>query len=152
RGDKIIDFGANNLHILNYSVPVRKRVSREELRSHLYSLPEQPDLIPYRTSYYAENWGFCVPHRLVESLCDEIYDVVIDSTLQDGFLTYAEHVHEGASDEEVLISTHICHPSLANDNCSGLALLTQLAKRMKSTKTRFTYRFLFAPGTIGAIT
>jgi aminopeptidase-like protein len=151
-GKRIVDFKASNLHVLNYSVPVRKQVSLEELKQHLYSLPEQPDVIPYRTSYYAENWGFCIPHRLLESLHEDVYKVVIDSNLKDGFLTYGEHVHEGASDDEVLISTHLCHPSLANDNCSGMALLTHLAKRLKAANTRYTYRFLFAPGTIGAIT
>jgi aminopeptidase-like protein len=151
-GRKIVDFAASNLHVLNYSVPVRKRVSLRELKQHLYSLPEQPDVIPYRTSYYAENWGFCVPHRLSESLREGFYDVVIDSTLKDGALVYGEHVHKGSSDDEILLTTHICHPSLANDNCSGLALLTHLAKRLRGKNTRYTYRFLFAPGTIGAIT
>jgi aminopeptidase-like protein len=151
-GRKIVDFAASNLHVLNYSVPVRKRVSLRELKQHLYSLPEQPDVIPYRTSYYAENWGFCVPHRLFASLREGFYDVVIDSTLKDGALVYGEHVHKGSSDDEILLTTHICHPSLANDNCSGLALLTHLAKRLKGKNTRYTYRFLFAPGTIGAIT
>jgi aminopeptidase-like protein len=151
-GRKIIDFSASNLHVLNYSVPVRKRVSLKELKQHLHSLPEQPDVIPYRTSYYAENWGFCVPHRLAESLEEGFYDVVIDSTLKDGALIYGEHVHKGSSDDEILLTTHICHPSLANDNCSGLALVTHLAKRLKGKNTRYTYRFLFAPGTIGAIT
>lgn len=150
-GSKIIDFGANNLHLLNYSVPVRKRVSLDELKRHLYTLPSQPDLIPYRTTYYAENWGFCIAHRQLESLRDDEYEVVIDSDLSAGSLTYAEHVHRGTSDDEVLVSTHICHPSLANDNCSGLALITILAKQLQSFKTRYTYRFLFAPGTIGAI-
>ena len=151
-GTKIIDFNANNLHILSYSIPVRKRVSLGELKQHLYSLPAQPDLIPYRTSYYAENWGFCVPHRQLEGLREDVYEVLIDSSLAEGSLTYAEHVHAGTSDDEVLISTHVCHPSLANDNCSGLALVTYLAKRLEPIKTRYTYRFLFAPGTIGAIT
>jgi aminopeptidase-like protein len=150
-GRKIIDFAANNLHLLNYSIPVRKKVSLDELKRHLYTLPSQPDLIPYRTSYYAENWGFCISHRQLESLGDDEYEVVIDSELSEGSMTYAEYVHRGTSDDEVLISTHICHPSLANDNCSGLALTTFLAKQLQSMKTRYTYRFLFAPGTIGAI-
>jgi aminopeptidase-like protein len=151
-GRKIVDFTACNLHVLNYSAPVLKRVSLRELKQHLYSLPEQPDVIPYRTSYYAENWGFCVPHRLSESLREGFYDVVVDSTLKDGALVYGEHVHNGSSNDEILLTTHICHPSLANDNCSGLALLTHLAKRLRGKNTRYTYRFLFAPGTIGAIT
>jgi aminopeptidase-like protein len=151
-GTKIVDFAANNLHVLNYSVPIRKKVSLEELKQHLHSLPSLPDVIPYRTSYYTENWGFCVAHRQLESLPEDVYDVLIDSSLTEGSLTYAEHVHKGTSDDEVLISTHVCHPSLANDNCSGLALVTHLAKRLKPITTRYTYRFLFAPGTIGAIT
>jgi aminopeptidase-like protein len=151
-GAKIVDFRASNLHVLNYSVPTRKRVSLTELKEHLYSLPETPDVTPYLTSYYADNWGFCVSHRQLESLREDVYEVVIDSSLKEGFLTYGEYVHEGTTGEEVLITTHICHPSLANDNCSGLALLTHLAKRLGASKTRYTYRFLFAPGTIGAIT
>ena len=152
QGQKIIDFALSNLHVMSYSVPVRRRISLAELKNHLHSLPDQPDLIPYRTSYYSENWGFCISHRQFESLKDEIYEVVIDSNLEDGFLTYGEHLHPGESEEEFLLSAHTCHPSLANDNCSGVALLTQLAKRMDGLRTRYSYRFLFAPGTIGAIT
>jgi aminopeptidase-like protein len=152
RGDKIVDFSQSNLHVMSYSIPVRKRVSLAELKRHVHTLPEQPDLIPYRTSYYAEDWAFCMPHRLLESLLDETYEVVIDSSLEDGFLTYGEHLHKGETEDEFLLSAHICHPSLANDNCSGIALLTHLAKRMAGLRTRYSYRFLFAPGTIGAIT
>lgn len=151
-GSKIVDFARSNLHLMSYSIPVRKHLSLEELRTHLYSLPQQPDLIPYRTSYYAENWGFCLPHRQLESLKDETYEVVIDSRLEDGFLTYGEFYHRGETEDEVLLSAHICHPSLANDNCSGLALLAHLANRIGRTKTRYSYRFLFAPGSIGALT
>jgi aminopeptidase-like protein len=122
------------------------------LNAHLYSLPDQPDVIPYRTSYYAEDWGFCVTHRQREALKDDTYEVVIDSELKDGSLTWGEYLHEGETAEEVLLSAHICHPSLANDNCSGLALLTYLAKQLKTIRTRHSYRFLYAPGTIGAIT
>ena len=152
RGQKIVDFKRSNLHVMSYSVPVHARLSLADLRKHLHSLPEQPDLIPYRTSYYSENWGFCVPHRLLESLRDETYEAVIDSTLADGSLTYGEYLHEGTSEDEFLLSAHVCHPSLANDNCSGLSLLTHLANRIRSIKTRYSYRFLFAPGTIGAVT
>jgi aminopeptidase-like protein len=152
RGKKIVDFARSNLHVVSYSVPVRKRVSLAELRRHVHTLPEQPDLIPYRTSYYAENWGFCMPYRQLESLRDETYEVLIDSSLEDGYLTYGEYLHKGETEEEFLLSAHVCHPSLANDNCSGVALLTHLAKRMVSLQTRYSYRFLFAPGTIGAIT
>jgi aminopeptidase-like protein len=152
RGEKILDLARSNLHIMSYSVPVRQRISLDELKQHVYTLPDQPDLIPYRTSYYAENWAFCMPHRLLEGLADETYEVVIDSSLADGHLTYGEYLHEGETEDEFLLSAHVCHPSLANDNCSGVALLTHLAKRMAGLRTRYSYRFLFAPGTIGAIT
>jgi aminopeptidase-like protein len=152
RGKKIVDYSSSNLHVVSYSTPVRQRVSLAELKKHLHTLPNQPDLIPYRTSYYVENWGFCIPHRQLEGLPDAMYEVVIDSSLEDGSLTYGEHLHQGEMDDEVLLSAHVCHPSLANDNCSGLALLAHVAKRISGIKTRYSYRFLFAPGTIGAIT
>jgi len=152
RDEKIVDFGRSNLHVVSYSVPVRKHVSLAELRQHIHTLPEQPDLIPYRTSYYAEGWGFCMRHRQFEQLPDEIYEVVIDSSLEDGYLSYGEYLHRGETEDEFLLSAHVCHPSLANDNCSGVALLAHLAKRMAGLRTRHSYRFLFAPGTIGAIT
>jgi aminopeptidase-like protein len=150
-GEKVVDFAKSNLHVMSYSVPVRKRVSRAELKEHVHTLPERPDLIPYRTSYYAEDWAFCMAHRQLEDLREDVYEVLIDSSLESGFLTYGEYLHKGESDEEFLISAHICHPSLANDNCSGIALLTYLARRMVGLRTRLSYRFLFAPGTIGAI-
>jgi aminopeptidase-like protein len=152
RGEKVLDFAWSNLHVMSYSVPVRKRVSLAELKKHVYTLPDQPELIPYRTSYYTENWAFCMSHRQFENLRDEIYEVVIDSTLEPGSLTYAELLHKGETEDEVLLSAHVCHPSLANDNCSGMALLTLLAKRLAPVRTRYSYRVLFAPGTIGAIT
>jgi aminopeptidase-like protein len=152
QGEKVVDFGRSNLHVMSYSVPVQQRLSLGELKQHLYSLPDQPDLIPYRTSYYSENWAFCISHRQLEALRDETYEVVIDSSLADGHLTYGEYLHKGETDEEFLLSVHVCHPSLADDNCSGIALLTHLAKRMIGVRTRFSYRFLFVPGTIGAIT
>ena len=151
-GEKVVDFARSNLHVMSYSVPVRQRISLGELKEHLYTLPDQPDLIPYRTSYYKENWAFCMAHRQFESLQDEMYDVLIDSTLAEGYLTYGEYLHKGETQGEFLLSAHICHPSLANDNCSGVALLTHLAERMAGLQTRYSYRFLFAPGTIGAIT
>jgi aminopeptidase-like protein len=150
-GRKVIDLAESNLHVMSYSVPVRARMSLAELRPHLHSLPHQPDLIPYRTSYYSEAWGFCIAHRRLEALQEGTYEVVIGSTLEDGFLTYGEHLHRGDSEDEVLVSAHICHPSLANDNCSGLALLTHLAKRLAGRRTRYSYRFLLAPGSIGAL-
>lgn len=151
-GEKIVDFSACNLHVVGYSVPVRKRVSLDELKEHLHTIPDQPDLIPYRTAYDAEDWGFCISHNQFEKLRDEFYDVVIDSTLQDGSLTYGECLIKGATEDEILLCTHICHPSLATEGCSSLALLTQLAKRLRALKTRYSYRFLFAPSTIGTIT
>ncbi len=105
-------------------------MSLAELKKHIYTLPDQPDLIPYRTSYYAENWAFCMPHRQFEALRDETYEVSIDSSLTDGHLTYGEYLHKGETEDEFLLSAHVCHPSLANDNCSGIALLTHLAKRI----------------------
>src|SRR5882724_6942868 len=152
RGEKIVDFKRSNLHVMSYSVPVRQRMSLGELKKHIYTLPDQPDLIPYRTSYYAENWAFCMPHRQFEALRDETYEVSIDSSLENGHLTYGEYLHKGETEDEFLLSAHVCHPSLANDNCSGIALLTHLAKRISGLRTRYSYRFLFAPGTIGAIT
>lgn len=152
RGEKVVDFARSNLHVMSYSTPVRRHMSLSELKQHIFTLPDQPDLIPYRTSYYAENWAFCMPHRLLESLRDETYEVVIDSSLTDGHLTYGEYLHRGETEDEFLLSAHICHPSLANDNCSGVALLALLAQRLSGVRTRYSYRFLFAPGTIGAIT
>jgi aminopeptidase-like protein len=151
-GEKIVDFAQSNLHVMSYSVPVRRRVSLAELKQHVHTLPEQPDLVPYRTSYYTEDWGFCMAHRKLETLRDDTYEVVIDSVLKDGSLTYGEYVHAGETQDEFLLSAHICHPSLANDNCSGVALITHLAERISGLRTRYSYRFLFAPGTIGAIT
>lgn len=151
-GDRVLDFRCSNLHALNYSVPVHARMTLEELKEHIFTLPEQPDLIPYRTSYYAEQWGFCMSHRQLMSLQDGVYEVLIDASLGPGYLTYGEYLHRGITDDEVLLSAHVCHPSLANDNCSGLALLTLLAKGLNPLQTRYSYRFLFAPGTIGAIT
>jgi len=152
RGEKVVDFNQSNLHVMSYSVPVQQRISLSELKQHLYTLPDQPDLIPYRTSYYAENWAFCMPHRQFETLRDETYEVLIDSSLTDGHLTYGEFLHKGETADEFLLSAHVCHPSLADDNCSGVALLTHLAKRISRLRTRYSYRFLFIPGTIGAIT
>jgi aminopeptidase-like protein len=151
RGKKIIDFEKSNLHVLSYSVPVRAKLHLEELKEHLYTLPEHPDWIPYRTSYYKENWGFCLSHKQLLELPDGDYEVVIDTSLEDGYLTYGEFFLKGDSDSEILISTHVCHPSLANDNLSGVALATFLAKHLSKFPSRYSYRFLFTPGTIGSI-
>lgn len=152
KGERVIDFQKHNLHVLNYSIPVSGSYSLEELKQHLYSLPGQPDLIPYRTSYYQENWGFCLSHNSLENLEEGSYEVCIDSSLEPGHLTYGEFVIPGTSKEEVLISCHICHPSLANDNLSGNAVAIFLARQLKQMQTRYTYRFVFVPGTIGSIT
>jgi len=151
-GEKIAEFRKNNLHVLNYSIPVRKKVNLDELKQHLFSLPAHPDWIPYRTSYYNENWGFCVKHNQLQSLPDGEYEVFIDSTLADGHLTYGEYVIQGETNEEILVSCHVCHPSLCNDNLSGIALSSHLADYLSKQRLRYTYRFLFIPGTIGSIT
>ncbi len=151
-GDRVIDFRRHNLHVVNYSVPVQGKMSLAQLRPHLHTLPDQPDLIPYRTSYYKEDWGFCLPHRQLEQMPEDEYEVCIDSTLQDGHLTYGECLLKGASAQEVLISCHACHPSLCNDNLSGVTVATFLAKQLARVPLRYSYRFLFIPGTIGSIT
>jgi aminopeptidase-like protein len=150
-GRRVIDFGAHNLHVLNYSVPVRRTMTLEELQPHLHSLPDHPEWIPYRTSYYRENWGFCLRHKDRERLGAGPYEVVIDSTLAPGRLTYAEHRIEGRTEEEGLIYTHICHPSLANDNLAGIAAAVALVQAMRNQKPRLTWRFIFGPGTIGSL-
>ncbi|MGC1616716.1 MAG: DUF4910 domain-containing protein, partial [Candidatus Acidiferrum sp.] len=152
RGEKIIDIKNSNLHLVNYSVPVRAKFSLQELKPHLHALPDRPDWIPYRTSYYHETWGFCLAQRQLDSLPEDEYEVVIDSSLEDGSLTYAECLVPGKSSEEILISCHACHPSLCNDNLSGLAVATFLAQALAGIGRRFSYRFLFIPGTIGSIT
>ena len=129
-GRRVIDFTQSNLHVVGYSVPVRTRMSLAALREHLHTLPEQPDLVPYRTSYYKEAWGFCLSQNTLDSLPDSEYEVVIDSTLADGSLTYAEHVVPGRVSDEVLVSCHMCHPSLANDNLAAIAVAVELAKRL----------------------
>jgi aminopeptidase-like protein len=151
-GRRVVDFADHNLHLLSYSVPIRRRISLTELRPHLYSLPQRPDAIPYRTSYFKEHWGFCLPHRLLESLADGEYEVCIDTSLEPGHLTYGEVDLPGESSETVLFSAHLCHPSLANDNLSGLGVMAALAARLAALpRRRLSYRFVFAPGTVGAI-
>jgi len=152
KGDRVIDFEQCNLHVVSYSVPVRARMSRAELAAHLFSLPDRPDWIPYRTSYYDRTWGFCVSHRQYQTLRDEEYEVVIDTSLEPGHLTYGECFLPGQLEDEILISCHVCHPSLCNDNLSGVALATFLARHLSTEPRRYSYRFLFVPGTIGSIT
>ena len=151
-GEKIVDFQRSCLHVVNYSVPVRAKLPLAKLKEHLHSLPDHPDWVPYRTSYYKETWGFCLSQRTLESLEEGEYEAVIDSSLEDGNLTYGECHLKGATEDEVLISSHCCHPSLCNDNLSGMVLTTFLAKYLQTCKLRYSYRFIFAPGTIGAIT
>jgi len=151
-GQRVLDFAQSNLHLVGYSTPVRARMSLAELRPHLHSLPDRPNLVPYRTSYYVEAWGFCLSDRQLEQLPDGEYDVCIDASLTDGALTYGELLVPGSSADEVLVSTHVCHPSMANDNLSGIALATLLAEHLGSRDSRYSYRFLFVPGTIGSIT
>jgi aminopeptidase-like protein len=152
KGERIIDFQKSNLHVVNYSVPVRRRMRLADLKEHLHTLPAHPDWIPYRTSYYKESWGFCLSEKQFAELRDEEYEVCIDSALEDGHLTYGEYFLPGATRDEVLISCHACHPSLCNDNLSGIALAVSIARALQSTPRRYSYRFLFIPGTIGAIT
>jgi aminopeptidase-like protein len=152
RGVRVVDFQKNNLHVLNYSLPVKEKMQLSELRKHLFTLPETPDWIPYRTTYYKENWGFCLTQRQLDGLVDGEYEVCIDSSLEPGSLTYGEFRIQGATDDEVLISCHSCHPSLCNDNLSGMTVATKLAQRLSAVQLRYSYRFLWLPGTIGAIT
>ncbi len=151
-GERVIDFQKTNLHIVSYSVPVNTTLTREELKGHLHTLPHAPDWIPYRTSYYKEDWGFCLSHNDLLRLQDGMYEVCIDSTLETGALTYGEFYLQGETSNEILISCHACHPSLCNDNLSGIAVATFLARTLMDIPRRYSYRFLFIPGTIGSIT
>ena len=151
-GKRVVDFQRSNLHVVNYSSPVHATMPLSELKPHLFTLPDSPDWIPYRTSYYQESWGFCLSHSQMLALEDGDYEVLIDSTLEAGRLTYGECYLPGRSTDEILISTHACHPSLANDNLSGLTVATSLAQLLSGQDHHYSYRFLFIPGTIGAIT
>jgi len=151
-GERVIDFRASNLHVVSYSVPVHARMPLSELKPHLFTIPEQPDAIPYRTSYFSEMWGFCLSHQQLLALPEGEYEVCIDSALAAGRLTYAECALPGESSDEVIVSTHVCHPSLACDNLSGIAVATFLARHLLERPRRYSYRFLFTPGMIGSIT
>ncbi len=151
-GQRVVDFRACNLHVVGYSVPIRRRVPLAELKQHLFSLPEHPDWVPYRTSYFRRDWGFCLSQRQLDGLTEAEYDVCIDSTLEDGALTYGELFLEGASRDEVLVWCHACHPSLCNDNLSGIALVTALGQHLRAAPRRYSYRLVVAPGGVGAIT
>jgi aminopeptidase-like protein len=151
-GERVVDFQQSSLHVLNYSTPIHTKLPLNKLQEHLFTLPDRPDWIPYRTSYYKPEWGFCLTHKQMLALNEEEYEVCIDTTLEDGHLTFGECYLPGKSSEEVLVSVHACHPSLANDNLSGLTVATSLARLLVGKELRYSYRFLFIPGTIGAIT
>ena len=150
-GSKVIDFRRSNLHVVSYSTPVRATMTLAELKGHLFTVPEKPDWTPYRTSYYQENWGFCLSHNDLLKMKEGRYEVCIDSSLESGHLTYGECFLPGEEENEVLISCHACHPSLCNDNLSGVAVTTFLARHLSIRPRRYSYRFLFIPGTIGSI-
>jgi aminopeptidase-like protein len=151
-GRRVIDFRAHNLHVVSYSAPVRTTVDLDELKRHLHSMSDRPRWIPYRTSYWKEDWGFCLAHDRLLDLRPGRYEVCVDADLADGSLTYGECLLPGRTTNEVLLFTHVCHPSLCNDNCSGIALATLLARELARRERRYSYRFVFAPGTIGSLT
>lgn len=152
-GEKIVDFNDSNLHVVSHSTPIHQKMHINDLKAHLYTNPKLPEAIPYRTSYYKENWGFCLSHNLFREMLatDTIFEVFIDSELYNGSMTVGEYVIPGSNENEFLISTYICHPSMANDNLSGLILTALLARELASKNLNTTFRFLFLPETIGAI-
>ena len=150
-GERVVDFADSSLHVLGYSVAVDATIGLDELREHVFTHRDDPELIPYRTSYWEERWGFCMSRRQLDSLAPGEYRVVIDSTLEDGSLTSGELRIPGANEAEFLLSTYLCHPSLANDNLSGVVLLWALAKTLARQKLTYTYRLLWSPGTLGPL-
>src|SRR5262245_5574903 len=151
QGQRIVDFAQSNLHVMSYSIPFEGKLSLDELKSHLFTLPDHPDWIPYRTSYYKEDWGFCLTHRQLDEMSDPEYEVSVESSLLQGHLSYCECFIPGQTEDEILVSCHVCHPSLCNDNLSGIAVSVSLARQMSQSR-KYSYRFLFIPGTIGSIT
>jgi aminopeptidase-like protein len=153
QGERIVDFRNCNLHVVGYSVPVHAKLTLNELKPHLFTIPERPDWIPFRTTFYHRNWGFCLSHKQFSELTEDEYEILIDSTLtESGTLTYGECYLPGRTKDEVLVSTHVCHPSLCNDNLSGISIATLLARTMATWDRQYSYRFLFIPTTIGSIT
>jgi aminopeptidase-like protein len=150
-GRKVVDFADHSLHLVSYSVPFKGRLALEDLRRHLHSIPEHPDWIPYRTSYYDEYWGFCLRHTDLEALSPGEYEVLVDTTLEAGSLSYAEALIPGRSAREVLVYTHTCHPSLANDNLTGMSVAALLARSLQAREPELSWRFVFGPGTIGSL-
>ena len=156
-GDRVVDWADSPLHLVQYSRPFRGRMTLRDLRSHLHTLPDRPGLVPYRTSYYDDAWGFCLAHRDLEALesavgPDGVFEVVVDTELGPGSLSYGEVVVPGETDREILLSAHACHPALANDNAASIAVATALAERLLAgPRPRHAVRFVFAPGTIGAV-
>ena len=152
RGERIVDFKKCNLHVISYSIPIHRTIPFQELKEHLYTLPDHPDWIPYRTSYYKDNWGFCLTHRQMVDMQEEAYEVCIDTSFKEGHLSYGECCIPGKTSDEILVSCHACHPSLCNDNLSGIAVTTWLAKVLAGRPSQYSSRFLLIPGTIGSIT
>ena len=151
-GRVVADLVDHTLHLVSYSVPFEGRLTRDQLAPHVHTLPEHPSWIPYRTSYYTPAWGFCLSHEAWEAAGEGPFDVVVDTSLKPGALVYGELVIPGLVDEEVLVSSHVCHPSLVNDNLTGIVVALELARAIAVTPQRLTYRFVFAPGTIGSLT
>jgi aminopeptidase-like protein len=150
-GARVLDLADSTLHVLGYSTPVDAIVSLEHLRAHVFTHPTDPELVPYRTSYWQEQWGFCMSQRRLDALAPGDYHVVIDSTLADGSLTSGELRLAGRSDDEFLLSTYVCHPALANDNLSGVVVLWALARILARQELTYTYRLLWSPGTLGPL-
>jgi aminopeptidase-like protein len=150
-GRTIVDFSDSNLHVMSYSSPVDRIISRDELASHVHTLPEQPEVIPYRKSYFGEDWAFCLPHATWLAMHDKAYRVKIDSDFSMGSLSFGELLIPGTESKEFIFSAHCCHPSLANDNLSGIAVATTLARTLLGRKSRLSYRFLFVPATFGSL-